>query len=153
MAHILQNVTLKWNDDIDNVLVNIESDNNILVSFFTIKDWDIIKAIHDDALAHVDCSFEDKALSFISVNGIDFVDVITDEGEVRLHLQDFYTLLQQLFDIMIDGANEDHHSVRYEPWFESFTQNANTLRRLSTRVNEDSNQHYVYEAFIAEQGY
>ena len=89
----------------------------------------------------------------MSIDTIEMVDISVDDEETRLHLEDFYSLMQHLFDLMIDGANRDHHSVRYEPWFQSFTKNANRLRAYNATSNEAEQEHYIYEAFIAEQGY
>lgn len=153
MVPILQNVKIYWNDDIDNVLTNVESQERVLNTFFTISDWDCIRAMHSHVIENSCFSFEDKHFSFVSVDSIKMVDIETQAGEIRVHLEDFYSLVQHLFDVMIDGANIDHHSVRYEPWFQKFTENANQLRTFNATVDQDAQEHYVYEAFIAEQGY
>jgi len=150
MALILHDVNIYWNEDIDSVLVKVESTDDVLNSFFSIKDWDIIKAMHEAVVDHDDFSFESQGFSFVCSNGVDFVDLFFETDETRIHLEDFNSLMQHLFDLMIDGANEDHHSVRYEPWFEHFTQSANLLR-----VGESlsDSERYAYEASIAERGY
>lgn len=153
MPLILQDVKIYWNDDIDNFLTKVESSDDVLSKFFSLQDWDIIKLMHIHVLEQKDFHFQNKGFCFTEQSSVEFVDIYEDEEETRIHLEDFNTLMQHLFDLMIDGANEDHHSVRYEPWFELFTENANQLRGRTANQIEDDNSHYVYEAFIAEQGY
>lgn len=116
--HRLDQLEIRWNDDIDAYMTKTESPNHVLKAFFRIHDWDTIRNIFQSVAAECSVEYEERAIVF-------------DQDCVYLHVGDEQTQLEKteclniffyLFDLMIVGANDDHHGVRYEPWWQEFTE-------------------------------
>ena len=115
----LSKVKIIWNEGIDNYMTLAESSQNVLKEFFTISDWQFIKHIYQATIDESDVEYEKKAISFCSN---DTVVLSCNKEEVEIAKEEFIKLMSHLFDLMIVGANDDHHGIRYEPWWQTFTE-------------------------------
>lgn len=112
---------IKWNHGHDVALTEIKSSNEVLTSFFTLQNW---REIHDMSKAvamHQSFYGETSSFSFVKKDAALFVDVYTDEGSIRIDERFFIEKSLYLFELLIAGANEHHHTIRYETWWHAFT--------------------------------
>jgi hypothetical protein len=116
--HRLEQLEIRWNDDIDAYMTQVESKDRVLKAFFRIHDWDFIRHIFQAVADESSVEYDNKS-------------IVYEQNSVRLHVGDDHTQLEKaeslniffyLFDLMIVGANDDHHGVRYEPWWQEFTE-------------------------------
>lgn len=116
--HRLEQLDIRWSDDIDAYMTQVESTDPVLKAFFRIKDWAFIRHIFQAIADESSVEHDERSIVF-------------DQGSVRLYIGDEQTQLEKseclnvffyLFDLMIVGANDDHHGVRYEPWWQEFTE-------------------------------
>ena len=113
---ITEYVRIAWYEGLENYLTEAQSADVVLAGFFTVREWGFIKAFNSAIMEENDLHLDERGLVF---NG-DAVGIYTPEGESCLAREDLYLLAARLYEILIEGANEDHHSVRYEPWWQAF---------------------------------
>lgn len=118
MMHRLEQLEIRWNDDIDAYMTQVESSDPVLKEFFRIHDWDLIRHIFEAVADESSVEYDKRS-------------IVYEQNCVRLYVGDEQTQLEKaeclniffyLFDLMIVGANDDHHGVRYEPWWQEFTE-------------------------------
>lgn len=122
---VSKSVQIEWNEDIDIYMTHAKSSDPFLESFFSVKEWAFVRHLYlsvaqESAFEYADRSVEFEEKSVILADSL---------ASVRLDKSEFVGMALNLFDIMIVGANNDHHSVRYEPWWHEFTESAYQLRR------------------------
>lgn len=120
----LKRIVIEWNEGIDAYMTYAQSDDPLLKSFFSVKEWEFIRHIFLPLANERSVAYEDKTIDF-NENSVTLSDS-TDES--TLDKLEFFKIIVDLFDVMIVGANSDHHSVRYEPWWHEFTETAYQLR-------------------------
>ena len=109
-------VKIEWYEGLDNFMSVAQSDDAVLAYFFTVRDWDFIKEIYSAVVIEDDIHRENSGFEFSS----NMVTIYNEEGETQLGKYDFYMLISRLYNVLIEGANEDHHTVRYETWWQDF---------------------------------
>ena len=109
-------VKIEWYDGLDNFMSVAQSDDAVLALFFTVRDWDFIKAIYTSVVVEDDLHFDESGFEF----GVEKVMIYNRAGETEIGKYDFFVLLSRLYNVLIEGANEDHHTVRYETWWQDF---------------------------------
>ncbi len=114
----MQKVKIVWNDGIDSDMTYAESSDRVLQKFFTIDDWQFIKHIYQAVIDESDVQYKGKSIEFCGAT----VLLSCEEAVSELRSEEFFTLMAYLFDLMIVGANDDHHGIRYEPWWQTYTE-------------------------------
>lgn len=114
----LQRLNITWSDDIDAYMTKVESSDNVLKEFFRIKDWDFIRNIFHSVIDEEFVEYENKSIVFET----DKVNLYVDGNMSQLDRYEYLNVFLHLFDLIIVGANDDHHGVRYEPWWQEFTE-------------------------------
>jgi len=114
----LPRLNIDWNDDIDVYMTKVESVDSVLEAFFRIEKWDFIRKIFSSVLLEDTVEYEDKKIVFTD----DSVYLHVDEQSTSMQTLECLKVFFHLFDLMIVGANEDHHAIRYEPWWQEFTE-------------------------------
>lgn len=114
----LSNVNIIWNEGIDKYMTLAESSNRVIEQFFSINSWEFIKHIYQAVIDESNVQYEEKGIVFYN----DTVILYCDEEEAQIEKEEFFKLIASLFDLMIVGANDDHHGIRYEPWWQTFTE-------------------------------
>ena len=109
-------VNIEWYDGLDNFMSVAQSDDAVLAYFFTVRDWDFIKEIYTAVVIEHDLHLDSSGFEF-SANK---VVIYNQVGETEIAKYDFFVLLSRLYNVLIEGANEDHHTVRYETWWQDF---------------------------------
>lgn len=115
----MSKINIVWNEGIDNYMTLAESSQKVLREFFTISDWQFIKHIYQATIDESDVEYKEKGILF---SGNDTVILSCNKEEAEMGKGEFIQLMSQLFDLMIVGANDDHHGIRYEPWWQAFTE-------------------------------
>jgi len=123
MRDALKEVKIEWYEGLDNYMSVAESPDSVLAHFFTVREWDFIRNIYLAVADENDLHLEDTGFLFSG----DTVDIYTPVGESRIEKRHFFMLMRLLYETLIDGANEDHHTVRYEPWWQTFIDAAYAL--------------------------
>ncbi|WP_345977928.1 hypothetical protein [Sulfurimonas sp. HSL3-7] len=118
-----EQIRITWYDGLDNYMSVVHSEDTVLAGFFTVREWDFIQCIYLPVARESDLHLDDRGFLFHG----DAVEIYTPEGETRIAKSDFFSLLRRLYAVLIEGANEDHHSVRYEPWWQAFIDAAYAL--------------------------
>jgi len=116
-------IRIAWYEGVENYLCEAHSDDDVLAGFFTVREWEAVKLFNSALMDEGDLHLEDRGFLF----GGERVAIYTPEGESSLARRDFYLLMAKLYEVLIEGANEDHHSVRYEPWWQTFIEAAYEL--------------------------
>ncbi len=111
-------VEIFWDDTIDEYMTIAKSPDHVLEEFFSINDWQFIKNIYQDVIDESDVEYLDKSIEFYKNR----VTLVCDGESSDLDKDEFFKLMAFLFDMMIVGANDDHHGVRYEPWWQPYTE-------------------------------
>jgi len=114
----VQRLNIHWNDDIDAYMTKVDSSDKVLSEFFRIHDWDFIRNIFEGIAQEHNVEYENKAVSFEGES----VYLHVNEHICQLTRHDFLNVFYYLFDLIIVGANDDHHGTRYEPWWQEFTE-------------------------------
>ncbi len=114
----LDDIRIIWDEGTDNYMTRVESPSSVLGKFFSIDDWQFIKQIYQAVLDESTVFYKEKGISFLG----DLVILSCGEEEAEIGKEEFFKLMAKLFDLMIVGANDDHHGVRYEPWWQSYTE-------------------------------
>ena len=121
MASILDEVKIIWNEGHDTYLTHVESSEPVLKDFFQLDGWEQIHTMSKCVAVHHDFECGRKGFLFKGIAGRSCVELYTDKGSSTLSESDFLTLMLYLFELLIAGANDDHHTIRYEIWWFSFT--------------------------------
>jgi hypothetical protein len=114
----LYSVEIIWNEGVDKYMTLAKSSQLVLRQFFSISDWQFIKHIYQAVIDESNVQYQEKAIAFNN----NTVILSCNEEEVKMEKKEFIKLISHLFDLMIIGANDDHHGVRYEPWWQAFTE-------------------------------
>lgn len=114
----LQRLNIQWNYDNDANMTIVESSDKVLEDFFVMKDWEFVRHCFHDINKEVEAEYEEKRIDFDD----EFVELYVHEEKTRLERTECLKVFFHLYDLMIIGANDDHHSVRYEPWWQEFTE-------------------------------
>ena len=117
-ALALSSVNIIWNEGIDNYMTLAESSDSVLKQFFSIDDWQFIKHIYQAVIDESNVQYKEKGIAFYK----DTVILSCDEEESEIEKEEFFKLIAYLFDLMVVGANDDHHGIRYEPWWQTYTE-------------------------------
>lgn len=116
--HKLEQLTIAWNYDNDALLSIAKSTDMVLQEFFSMRDWNFVRHCFEDIYQEVDTEYNEKRIEFS--NDISYIYVNGKVSEIQKH--ECLKAFIWLYDLMIIGANDDHHSVRYEPWWQEFTE-------------------------------
>lgn len=111
-------VEIIWNEGVDKYMTLAKSSQLVLRQFFSISDWQFIKHIYQAVIDESNVQYQEKAIAFNN----NTVILSCNEEEVKMGKEEFIKLISHLFDLMIIGANDDHHGIRYEPWWQAFTE-------------------------------
>lgn len=111
-------VEITWDEGIDNYMTRAESPDKVLKQFFSIDDWQFIKHIYQAVIDESSVQYKEKEIIFLK----DSVILSYNEEEAQIGKEEFFKLMAKLFDLMIVGANDDHHGIRYEPWWQTYTE-------------------------------
>ena len=115
---MLHPLKIEWNYDIDERMTLTQSSEPVLEDFFCMKSWEFIRCSFKNIYEEKNTEFEGKGLEF---NG-SHVTLYVNEDLTYLGKSECMRIFYHLYDVMIMGANDDHHSVRYEPWWQEFTE-------------------------------
>jgi len=115
--------TLSWDQGLEASLIEVQTDDDILREFFSIDDWKLVETFHEPLVLEHNAQWNNRGFDFC----FDGVEVYTEQGSSKLSKEEFLTLMYKLFIILIDGANEEHHTVRYQPWWHLFVDNTNRI--------------------------
>lgn len=122
---VSKSVQIEWNEDIDIYMTHAKSSDPLLESFFSVKEWAFVRRLCRSTVEESGFKYESGSVEFEEKS----VVLVGCLASIRLDKLEFLTMAVNLFDIVIVGANKDHHSVRYEPWWHEFTESAYQLRR------------------------
>jgi len=114
--HKLEQLSIEWNYDNDALLSIAKSTDNVLQEFFSMRDWDFVRNCFEDIYKEADTQYNEKRLEFTDKLAYLYVNDTVSKIEKHECLKAFV----RLYDLMVMGANDDHHSVRYEPWWQEF---------------------------------
>lgn len=109
-------VKIEWYDGLENCMSIAESEDAVLAEFFTVREWGIVKAFYSAVVDESDCHLAESGFEFSGAK----VLLYNTFGETTIERLDFFALVNRLYDVLIEGANEEHHSVRYETWWQDF---------------------------------
>ncbi len=109
-------VDIRWYEGLENYMSVARSEDPVLEQFCTVREWDFIKAIYGAIFSEHDLHLDEKGFEFNAGK----VLLYNSSGETELDKYDFFRLVGRLYDVLIEGANEDHHTVRYETWWQEF---------------------------------
>jgi hypothetical protein len=118
-----EQVRITWYDGLDNYMSVVQSEDTVLAGFFTVQEWDFIKRIYLPVAQENDFHLDERGFIFHG----DTVEIYTPKGETCIAKSVFFSLVRRLYAVLIEGANEDHHSVRYEEWWQAFIDAAYAL--------------------------
>ena len=128
----LQSVRISWNDDIDGCMTKVESPNRVLQDFFHIQEWEFVRHVFQAVFDESSIEYQNRGIAFKG----DSVILSVDSRETELERSEYMDIFFHLFDLMIVGANDDHHAVRYEPWWQEFTEVSYQLKHKIELRNE-----------------
>ncbi|MDA3947073.1 MAG: hypothetical protein PF439_10395 [Helicobacteraceae bacterium] len=112
-------VSIAWYDGLENYMSVAESSEPVLADFFTVRNWDFIRSIYSAIPCEDDVHLNECGFEFNETK----VVLYTAEGKTEIAKYDFFILVSRLYDVLIEGANEEHHTVRYETWWQDFIEN------------------------------
>jgi len=115
---------MAWNYDNDAFLSIAKSTDSVLEDFFSMQSWEFIRHCFDDIYNEVDTEHEHKRIEFTPK----FANIYVNDNKSQMQKHECLKAFITLCDLMMIGANDDHHSVRYEPWWQDFTQTLYLLR-------------------------
>jgi hypothetical protein len=124
-VEVSKSVQIEWNEDIDIYMTHAKSSDPLLESFFSVKEWAFVRHLYRAVTQESGFDYADRSVEFEEKS----VVLADSLASVRLDKAEFVGMAVELFDIVIVGANSDHHSVRYEPWWHEFTESAYQLKR------------------------
>ena len=121
----LQGCDIQWNDDLSTkILSTFTPQNDILVAvhdFFTFTNWDDVFTFSNTLVSNK---------NFQSIQNDRGVEIrlntyllYSENAEYMLEKEDFFKLVNQLFYVLIEGAVEHHHTVRYDSKWHDFILN------------------------------
>ena len=123
--HKLEQLSIEWNYDNDALLSVAKSTDPVLQKFFSMSNWDFVRHCFEDVYKTVDTQYNEKRIEFSG--SLTYLYVDDNLSEIQTH--ECLKAFVWLYDLMIIGANDDHHSVRYEPWWQEFTEVFYQLKR------------------------
>ena len=132
-------VKISWYEGLENYMSVAQSNSNVLASFFTVREWNFIQSIFKAVVSETDIHLESRGFVFKDK----VIELYTEEGEIELDKREFFLLVDQLYNVLIYGANEDHHNVRFETWWQEFIDAAFMLQqrcKLERLIEEESIQ-------------
>lgn len=109
-------VEVRWYDGLENYMSVASSDDPVLAAFCTIREWTFVRAIYDAVFSEENVHLDESGFEFDG----ETVTLYNSAGETEIDKYAFFRLVGSVYDVLIEGANEDHHSVRYEPWWQDF---------------------------------
>jgi hypothetical protein len=109
-------VKIEWYEGLDNFMSVAQSEDAVLAYFFTVRNWDFIKEIYTAVVLEDELHLDSSGFEFSA----DKLVIYNQAGETEIDKYDFFVLLSRLYNVLIEGANEDHHTVRYETWWQDF---------------------------------
>ncbi len=118
-------VEIVWNYDNDARITIAKGNDNVLNAFFCMDDWEFIRHCYDALILEQPLEFKNRYVEFDHK----FMILGIDDKETILEKQSGLKSFVMLFDQMIEGANDDHHSIRYEPWWQLFTETNYQLKQ------------------------
>jgi len=122
---ISNNVQILWYEGLAHYLCIATGEDAVLCDFFTLREWSDVVAIFEAVLEEEDLQLNDKGFRFEH----NMLTLYSAHQELPMRQQDFFVLVDRLYKVLIDGANEDHHSVRFEPWWQEFIEAAYLLQQ------------------------
>ncbi|MBE0499103.1 MAG: hypothetical protein IBX43_07685 [Campylobacterales bacterium] len=124
---VSKSVQIEWNEGIDIYMTHAKSSDPLLESFFSVKEWVFVRHLYCALIQESGFDYADRSVEFEEKSVI----LADSLASIRLDKSEFIAMAVNLFDIVIVGANNDHHSVRYEPWWHEFTESAYQLSRTA----------------------
>jgi len=118
-------VQIRWYEGLENFMCTAQSSDAVLAAFFTVREWSFVRAIFEAVVSEADVHLGESGFVFKGNS----VEIYTPEGETSLDRHRFFHLVDRLYSVVIDGANEDHHNVRFEPWWQTFIETAFILQQ------------------------
>lgn len=115
-----ETVEIVWNEGNDTCLTQVISSDPVLKKFFEIDGWETVHEMSKCVALHLDYHSESKGFSFVTLDLRPSVKLYTPKGEVLLDESIFMNRSLYLFELLIAGANDNHHTIRYEPWWQAF---------------------------------
>jgi len=128
----LHHLSIEWNYDTDERMTLSKSSEPVLQNYFCMRNWDYIRYSFQDVWRENDTGLENRRIEFQK----EYVNLYVDEQVSKLEKNEFLKTMYHLYDVMIIGANDDHHSVRYEPWWQEFTEVFYQMKRKIEIENE-----------------
>jgi len=125
VMHKLQDLSIEWNYDNDALLSIAKSSDTVLQDFFSMQDWNFVRHCHNDIYNERDTEHNEKRIEFSGT--LSYIYVEEKMSTIQTH--ECLKVFTQLYDLMVVGANDDHHSVRYEPWWHEFIELCYQLKR------------------------
>jgi len=114
----LEKLSIQWNYDIDENMTIALSPDPVLKDFFSMKSWEFVRHSFNEVWEENSFELDEKKVDFEG----NYVVLSVDNNQTHLEKEEYLRVLSQLYDLMIIGANEDHHNVRYETWWQDFTE-------------------------------
>lgn len=109
-------VKIEWYEGLENFMSVAQSEDLVLELFFTVRDWDFIKEIYTSVVVEDDLHLGNSGFEFSADN----VVIYNEAGKTEIKKYVFFVLVSKLYNVLVEGANEDHHTVRYETWWQDF---------------------------------
>ena len=113
-------------------MTKVESPNRVLQDFFHIQEWEFVRHVFQAVFDESSIEYQNRGIAFKG----DSVILSVDSRETELERSEYMDIFFHLFDLMIVGANDDHHAVRYEPWWQEFTEVSYQLKHKIELRNE-----------------
>jgi len=120
MLSMVESVDIFWHEGDDKALTSVNSDNVVLKDFFEIQGWQSVHEMSKCVATHKTFDESGRGFEFKIRENEAVVEVYTDSGYALLQESAFISLMLYLFELLIAGANDNHHTIRYEPWWQAF---------------------------------
>lgn len=117
---MIEGVAISWHEGDDKALTSVESDNTVLKEFFEIQGWQSVHDMSKCVATHQSFNEGDRGFEFKTLADKAVVEVYTVAGCAVVEENAFISLMLYLFELLIAGANDNHHTIRYEPWWQAF---------------------------------
>jgi len=117
---MIEGVKIFWHEGDEKVLTTVESDNSVLRDFFEIHGWKDVYEMSKCVATHENYDEGESGFTFKSFEGQPQVEIYTSLGHAIIEESHFIVLMLYLFELLIAGANDNHHTIRYEPWWQAF---------------------------------
>lgn len=117
---MIEGVAISWHEGDEKVLTSVKSDNVILKEFFEIQGWQTVHDMSKCVATHKRFDENGQGFEFKIRDNEAVVELYTLSGHAILQERGFISLMLYLFELLIAGANDNHHTIRYEPWWQAF---------------------------------